>query len=217
MARPEEHSAQVPAEKRRRIEEEFRKPDGEVNCLVLPMCDVQLGYARRIHDEEEERFRLPVTILGYLQERHRGLRQYPLGELTGQHRFGQRLKLVNVGPSGRIKAGDLGYWICSFCGGVRSPLATAERLDEFRRLHRQRCGKEPQAVGLGADVDVDGFLIRSPRLQRLAEAVSLAEAIRRGAARSSRWKRRTFRCCRSCAARWSSCSSTTRCPAARAS
>ena len=33
-----------------------------------------------------------------------------------QHRYGQHVRLVNVGPADRVKRGDLGYPICTVCG-----------------------------------------------------------------------------------------------------
>jgi len=150
---------------------------------VLPISDVQLGYASRIHDEEENRFRLPVTVLGYLRERHRGGRRYRMGEVQVHHLRGQEVKLVNVGPADRVRAGDLGYHVCPVCGAARSPYTSEDRLVEFRRLHRRRCGQDLRALGFAADVAVDGFLFRSSAFMSAAAPVSLAEAIRHGASR----------------------------------
>ncbi|MGD0088494.1 MAG: DEAD/DEAH box helicase [Planctomycetota bacterium] len=147
----------------------------------LPICDADIAQFSRITDEENNRFQLPVAIMGYLRQEHRGGKAYKLSEIEIQHRFGQRLRLVNLGPADRVKKGELGYPMCSVCGATRSPYASASDLGHFLKLHKERCGKEPGWLGLHAETTVDGLLFAGMPSQE--ETVNLGEAVRMGAAR----------------------------------
>lgn len=157
--------------------------DTTVDLLALPISDCQLGYSSRIHDQELDRFRLPVTVLGYLREQHRGGENLQLGRLQVQHLRGQGVKLVNVGATEKIREGVIGYRVCGGCGAVRSPFETPESLRKFEEFHKPHWPRIATPVGLSADVDVDGWRIRSPEVVEMAPLTSVAEAIRRGAAR----------------------------------
>ena len=157
--------------------------DTAADILVLPAADCELGFASRIHDQELDRFRLPVTVLGYRRPVHRGGDNLALGELQVQHLRGQGLKLVNVGPADKVRQQEIGFRVCGGCGAVRSPYDTQAVFDKFEEIHRPHWPRVSKPVGLGADVDVDGFLIRSPRWPELADLASFAEAVRRGASR----------------------------------
>jgi len=157
--------------------------DTATDLLVLPVSDCDLGYASRIHDQELERFRLPVTVLGYRRPVHRGGDNLSLGEIQIQHLRGQGLKLVNVGPAEKVRRGEVGYRVCGGCGAVRSPFETEDSFVKFEDYHHSHWPRISKPVGIGADVNVDGFLIRSPRWQELADLASFAEALRQGAAR----------------------------------
>lgn len=147
----------------------------------LPICDVDLAYISRISDEEANRFQLPVAVMGYLKQAHRGGQVYTIAEREIQHRFGQHVRLVNVGPADRVKRGDLGYPICTVCGAVRSPYASERELEHFRKIHVERCGKEPEAIAMTTDGRVDGLLFQG--LTNRATAVNLGEGLRIGASR----------------------------------
>ena len=54
----------------------------------LPISDVDLSYVSRISDEEANCFQLPVAVLGYLKQTHRGGQVYTLPNQELQHRFG---------------------------------------------------------------------------------------------------------------------------------
>ena len=146
----------------------------------LPICDVDINYVSRISDEEQNRFQLPVTIIGYLKQGHRGGFAYSVSGKEIQHRFGQQIRLVNVGPADRARKGLLGFPICTVCGGTRSPYASPRDLQHFSEIHKERCGKVPQNIGLSADACVDGLLFHG--LASKAEAVNLGESIRIGGA-----------------------------------
>lgn len=147
----------------------------------LPMCDVDLAYVSRISDEEVNRFQLPVAILGYLKQTHRGGRVYTIAGREIQHRFGQHVRLVNVGPADRVRRGELGFPICSVCGALRSPYTSERELEHFAKLHRERCGKTPEPIAMTTDGRVDGLLCQG--LADRSAAVNLGEALRIGAAR----------------------------------
>ena len=146
----------------------------------LPISDVDLSYVSRISDEEANRFQLPVAVLGYLKQTHRGGQVYTLPNQELQHRFGQHVRLVNVGPADRAKRGNLGFPICTVCGAVRSPYASERELEHFQQIHRERCGKVPEAIAVTTDSHVDGILFQG--LQDREAAVNLGEALRIGAA-----------------------------------
>lgn len=146
----------------------------------LPMCDVDLSYVSRISDEEANRFQLPVAVLGYLKQTHRGGQVYTIANREIQHRFGQHVRLVNVGPADRARQGELGFPICTVCGAMRSPYASERELEHFRKIHLERCGKEPEPIAVTSDGRVDGLLFQG--LADRVAAVNLGEALRIGAA-----------------------------------
>lgn len=146
----------------------------------LPICDVDFAYVSRITDEEANRFQLPVAVMGYLKQTHQGGHAYTVMGKEVQHRFGQHVRLVNVGPADRVRRGDLGYPICTVCGAVRSPYASERELEHFKSIHRERCGKEPEAIAITTDGKVDGIFFQG--LADRAAAVNLSEALRIGAA-----------------------------------
>src|SRR5258708_24592403 len=145
----------------------------------LPICDTDISYISRISDEEQNRFQMPVAVLGYLKRTHRGGRVYTITGKEVQHRFGQHVRLVNIGPADRVKHGDLGYPICSVCGAVRSPYASEHDLTHFKQVHQERCGKVPEALAATIDGRVDGILFQG--LSDRTAAVNLGEALRIGA------------------------------------
>jgi ATP-dependent helicase YprA (DUF1998 family) len=155
--------------------------DGTQHALLtgLPICDVDISYVSRITDDETNRFQLPVTVLGYLKQEHRGGRVYTLAGKEVQHRFGQLVRLVNVGPADRVRHGEFGYPICTVCGAVRSPYASERDLQHFKELHKERCGKEPEHIAITTDGHVDGLLFQG--LADRSAAVNLGEALRIGA------------------------------------
>ena len=145
----------------------------------LPISDADISYISRISDEEQNRFQMPVAVLGYLKRDHRGGQVYAISGKEVQHRFGQHVRLVNVGPADRVKRGDLGYPICTICGAVRSPYASEMELTHFKQVHQERCGKEPEELAVTTDGRVDGILFQG--LADRAAAVNLGEALRIGA------------------------------------
>lgn len=131
--------------------------------------------------QEANRFQLPVAILGYLKQTHRGGRVYTLAGREIQHRFGQHVRLVNVGPADRARRGELSFPICVVCGAVRSPYASERELEHFAKIHQERCGKMPEPMALTTDGRVDGLLFQG--LADRGAAINLGEALRIGAAR----------------------------------
>ncbi len=146
----------------------------------LAISDVDLAYVSRISDEEANRFQLPVAVLGYLKQTHRGGQVYSVQGQEIQHRFGQHVRLVNVGPADRVRNGKLGYPICTVCGAVRSPYASEREIEHFLEIHRERCGKVPESISVTTDSHVDGLLLRG--LSDREAAINLGEALRIGAA-----------------------------------
>jgi ATP-dependent helicase YprA (DUF1998 family) len=157
-----------------------KKPDAynkdPATVLALPVSDVNLGFASHVSDEEVSRFRLPVTMVGQLRKEHRGIDVHRIGEKQVQFRHGQRLTLINIGPSDKVRKGDVGFPICSVCGGCRSPYASDLELNKFKELHQKKCGKEPGNFALSSDSLVDGLLFMD--LDNIQEAVNLLEGLR---------------------------------------
>lgn len=154
---------------------------GERELIGIPISDVDLTYTSRITDEEENRFQMPVQVLGYRKPVHRGGEAYQIGSAKLLHLRGQEVRLVNVGPADRVKQGNLGYPVCRVCGATRSPYASSSDLQHFAQIHKERCGQEPGWIGFSADAQVDGLAIQG--LESKPDAVNLGEALRLGATR----------------------------------
>jgi len=153
----------------------------ERELAAIPTCDVDLGYTSRISDEEENRFQMPVLLLGYRKTAHRGGDAYRIGARDLLHLRGQEVRLVNVGPADRARHGELGYPLCTVCGATRSPYASDADLARFTEIHRERCGREPGWLGVSADTQVDTLLVQG--FTSREEGVNLGEAVRQGASR----------------------------------
>lgn len=148
---------------------------------VIEIADSMLGHIAHISDEEGTRFQMPVMLLGQLLANHRGGSLYQISGRQVEHLRGQALRLVNIGPAdlSQKKDAEIGYPVCTVCGGIRSPYASVEEIRHFTEGHKQSCGREPGKVGFTAVAQVDGLLIRG--LDSAAHAASLAEALRLGA------------------------------------
>lgn len=146
---------------------------------ALPISDLDLGYISPIRDEEQERFAMPVTVLGTVRNARRGGRALKGGAGPIHHLFGQGLRLVNVGPASEVRQSRLGFPVCRICGATRSPYSSQRELDNFREWHTESCGTVPTHIGFYADVTVDALRFQS--LIDAAEAANLGEALRIGA------------------------------------
>lgn len=154
---------------------------GGKSLPAVPICDVDLPHQSHITDDEIYRFQLPVTIMGYEQNRHNGGQHYTWGEKTVQLRRNVHFRLVNVGATSLVNNGTLGYPLCTVCGQSRSPLSSVADQDKFREDHQERCGQKVKEVGFYADVIADALRIQDCA-NRLS-AYSVAEALRFGASR----------------------------------
>lgn len=151
-----------------------------ISISGIPICDSTISYVSRISDEEVNRFQLPVLVLGYLKKPHRGIKVYKLSNNKEiSYRFGQQIRIVNVGPVDRVMENNLGYPVCTVCGAMRSPYASKAELDHFYEAHASTCSKVPSNTALSADSVVDGFLFTG--LPKREEAINLAEGLRIGA------------------------------------
>lgn len=148
--------------------------------IGVPICDTTITRVSRITDEEVNRFQLPVVVLGYLKQPHRGIKTYKLANRKEfNHRFGQQIRLVNIGPADKVQDRKLGYPICTVCGATRSPYSSDRDIDNFIEIHEKTCSKQPGNIVLSTDSTVDGLLFRG--LEDQSDAVNLAEALRIGA------------------------------------
>ena len=167
-----------------RIFDQDRTPDGYAEDSIrtvsgVPICDAELAFMSHVSDEEENRFRMPVYMAGTLRSEHRGIDQYSTGTMEFSHMHGQKIRLVNVGPSDQVAQDNLGYPFCIVCGATRSPYASEKEIDNFIEKHKEACGKEPGKFAFSADSQVDGLLFRE--LESSDEAINLAEGIRASA------------------------------------
>ncbi|MBU4501157.1 MAG: DEAD/DEAH box helicase [Nanoarchaeota archaeon] len=144
----------------------------------LPICDVDLMFMSHVSDEESNRFRMPVFMVGYLRAEHRGGESY----VSSNHEFdflkGQKVRVVNAGPADKVLKGELGYPICLICGATRSPYQSEREIERFHELHEKICGKKPGRFAITADVQVDGILFKG--FDSIGDAINLAEALRIG-------------------------------------
>lgn len=167
-----------------RILEQHKSPDGyaedEISTLpAVPVCDTELGFLSHVSDEEENRFRMPVTLSGLMRSEHRGIDKYVVKEREFSYHHGQKIRLVNIGPSDRVKNGNLGYPLCIVCGAVRSPYASDLEIQRFTEHHTKTCGKAPAWYGFSADAQVDGLYFEN--IASLSDAINLAEGLRMAA------------------------------------
>ncbi len=153
---------------------------GTTTLCAVPICDVDLPHQSHITDEENYRFQLPVSVIGYEQNRHSGGKAYHWQNRTIQLRQGVHLRLVNMGAASLVNSGNLGYPVCLVCGQSRSPLAAQADREQFAKDHQERCSKPVESVGFFADVIADALSIQD--CENREEAYSIAEAIRFGAA-----------------------------------
>jgi hypothetical protein len=161
-------------------EEGYADPE-TLKLLAIPISDVDLNYVSRISDEEPARFQMPVKIMGLRKETHRGGKAYTFGNNVSCHHIkGQDIELINVGPTDKINKKEYGYWVCSVCGGVRSPYAYDVVIERFKEFHKEKCGREPEPLGFTADVTVDGLLFKD--LKGMAPAVNLGVTLKCSAA-----------------------------------
>lgn len=154
---------------------------GVTTLRAVSICDVDLPHQSQISDDESYRFQLPVSILGYEQNRHSEGKAYGWGSQTLQLRLGVHLRLVNVGASSLVTGGTLGYDVCLVCGQSRSPLASPADRENFAQDHLERCGQPVEPTGFYADAIADAITLLDCRDRE--EAYSVAEAIRFGASR----------------------------------
>jgi hypothetical protein len=146
---------------------------------AVPICDVDLFHQSNISDEEDNRFQMPVTILGYEQNRHSGGLSFQWESQVIQLREAVHLRLVNVGPANRVRSSQLGYSICLVCGQSRSPFTSDADLRAFSEDHQKRCGTQIEPTGIFANVITNTLSIQDCENREVA--YSIMEAIRHGA------------------------------------
>lgn len=150
-----------------------------ISVSGLPIADVDLALLSPIRDEENDRFQVPVTMLGLALRHRRAGTAYRFGERDVHHVLGQGLRLVNVGPADRVRAQELGYPVCIVCGACRSPYASPRELADFHEWHTSHCGLRPDSIALTANVVADALHVQG--LDDQSEAANLGEALRLGA------------------------------------
>ncbi|PZO47501.1 MAG: hypothetical protein DCF15_18955 [Phormidesmis priestleyi] len=146
---------------------------------AVPICDLDLSHQSNISDDEDNRLQLPVTILGYEQDRHNGGLAFNWGPRPVQVRRNVHMRLVNVGAASLTRNGQLGYHICLVCGHSRSPFSSPADLQKFSEDHQQRCNRKITPAGIYANIVADALSIQDCENQQ--EAYSVLEAIRYGA------------------------------------
>jgi hypothetical protein len=154
---------------------------GGVPIDSLPLADLDLAPEGRITEEENLRFSMPVSVLGRLRRRNRGGTGYKVGQYEVSHVRGQGVELVNVGEAGRVRAGELGHWICAACGAAKTPYAVPQEVAQFLKVHKERCGREPGRLALAVQAEVDALQFHG--VGDDATGVNIGEALRTAATR----------------------------------
>ncbi|WP_448600521.1 DEAD/DEAH box helicase [Thermoleptolyngbya sp.] len=162
---------------------------GTAHLKAVPICEVDLPHQSNISDDEDYRFQLPVSIMGYEQGRHGGGIAFQWGS-QGESQWASQsvllrrsvhLRLVNVGAASLVRGSNiLGYPVCLVCGQSRSPFASEGDRQQFAQDHEQRCGKRVESVGFFTDIQADTLCIQNCKDRE--EAYSVIEALRHGAA-----------------------------------
>ncbi|MFA5312228.1 MAG: DEAD/DEAH box helicase [Methanomassiliicoccales archaeon] len=145
----------------------------------IPICDLDLAFTSHVSDEEQNRFRMPVFMVGLMRDEHRGIDLYRIKgpeHKEMEHVHGHRIRLINVGPTDLVQDGKIGYPICTGCGATRSPYASNIEIERFKELHKQRCGKEPSNLALTSEAQVDGLLFKN--IEDDEKAINLVEGLR---------------------------------------
>ncbi len=160
----------------------IRYNDSElISINAIEICDNEITHMGKINDEELNRFQLPVVTHGYLKERHRGGEIYSVYNMNIQIRFGQEIRIVNIGPADKVRAGELGFPICSVCGAARSPYVSDSEREHFNQIHDEKCKKGPENIAFFTDAIVDGLVV--DEFQEYENAVNFAETIKIGTAK----------------------------------
>lgn len=150
---------------------------GVLNLRTISVCDVDLMHQSHISDEEELRFQMGVSVLGIERQQHNGGTAFQWGERALHFRRGVRMRLVNIGASREIaRNSQLGYPLCTVCGQSISPLSSDRQHDQFKKSHKERCGRDVEWIGFYADVVADTLSL--PACEDHQTAYSVLEAIR---------------------------------------
>jgi hypothetical protein len=155
--------------------------NGGVPIDALPLTDLDLAHESRITEDENLRFSMPVKLLGRLRKRNRGGKAYKIGEYEVSHIHGQGLELVNLGEASRVKIGEQGHWICTVCGAAKTPYAVPTEIQQFLKIHTERCGREPQRIALCVQADVD--VLQFHKVSDEITGINIGEALRTAATR----------------------------------
>ena len=123
--------------------------------------------------------RCPSRCSAWLSVTAAPARRRRLASATVHHVLGQGLRLVNVGPADRVRAGEPGYPVCIVCGATRSPYASPKEHQDFTDWHVKHCGRRPLWLALTANVVADALHVQD--LDDQADAANLGEALRLGA------------------------------------
>jgi len=134
---------------------------GGDNLRAVPICDVDMPHYGGISDLELFRFQMPVTTVGYEQQRHSGGAGFRCGSHNVIYRSGLHLRMVNIGPRDRVNERLLGYPVCLVSGNSRSPYASQAELDNFRENQVKYCGQPPEEhLGFYADAVCDSLKLQ---------------------------------------------------------
>jgi ATP-dependent helicase YprA (DUF1998 family) len=154
---------------------------GGVAIDAMPLTDLDLAHESRITEDEHLRFSMPVSVLGRLRKRNRGGKAFKIGDQEVSYLRGQGIELVNLGETGQVKQGKLGHLICSVCGAAKTPYSVPAEITNFRKIHKDRCGRDVSRLALAAQADVDMLQFHSVASD--ADGINIGEALRAGATR----------------------------------
>ncbi len=162
---------------------------GQSNDLAietLPMSDLDLAHESRITEDENLRFSMPVSVMGRLRKINRGGKAFKIGEFEVSHVRGQGIELVNLGESSRVKnkdKGEVGFLICPVCGATKSPYAIPTEIQNFVKIHKDRCGRDLSSQRFALSVQAEVDMIQFHDIADEVEGINIGEAIRTAATR----------------------------------
>jgi hypothetical protein len=75
----------------------------------------------------------------------------------------------------------LGHWICPVCGAAKTPYAVPQEIQQFLKIHKERCGREPTRLALTIQAEVDTLQFHAVGDE--GASINIGEALRTAAIR----------------------------------
>ncbi len=147
------------------------------SCQII---DVELKHSSEIDDTSDFRRQVAYVIHGMLLQRHQGGYEAKAGEWTLRHLKRAEVRLVNLGPMAKVKTEPsvIGFPVCPQCGETRNPFASDREMENFGKIHKERC--RANILWTAVHVDIESDVVEIGPFSENSEAVNLAEGLRMG-------------------------------------